>query len=117
MSIASKYNKGRSFNFTIPSHYQYRTLSELFERDGKNKIYPVKALYINKKSKFGYAPIVATDECLANLPHHLLDTVQEMMRDEQLVNAVNQGVFGFQIYTYENKNTKELCFSVNWVDM
>lgn len=117
MSIANKYNKTKVFTFTIPSEYQYRTLSELFEKNGKNKVYPVKALYINKKSKFGDAPIVATDECLVNLPSHLLDTVKEMMNDEELVDAVNENKFGFTIYTYENKNTKEICCSVNWVDM
>lgn len=117
MSIANKYNKTKVFTFTIPTEYQYKTLSELFEQNGKNKVYPVKALYINKKSKFGDAPIVATDECLVNLPSHLLDTVKEMMNDEELVDAVNENKFGFTIYTYENKNTKEICCSVNWVDM
>lgn len=117
MSIADKYNKTKVFNFTIPSEYQYHSLSDLFEKNGKNKTYPVKALYINKKSRYGDAPIVATDECLVNLPSHLLDTVKEMINDDELVDAVNAGKFGFTIYTYENKQRKELCFSVNWVDM
>lgn len=117
MGIANKYNKTKMFNFSIPQEYQYHTLSELFEQNGKDKVYPVKALYINKKSRFGDAPIVATDECLVNLPSHLLDTVKEMMNDEELVDAVNESKFGFTIYQYANKNTGELCFSVNWVDM
>lgn len=117
MSIADKYNKSKMFNFSIPSEYEYHTLSELYSDNGKKKVYPVKALYINKKSRFGDAPIVATDECLVNLPSHLLDTVKDMMKDDEVVDAVNESKLGFTIYQYENKNRNEMCFSINWVDM
>lgn len=118
MGIANKYNKTKVFTFTIPQEYTYCTLHDLYTKNGKNKVYPCKALYINKKSRFGDAPIVAIDEFLVNLPSHLLGTVQDMMNDEELVDAVNEGKFGFTIYTYENKNSRnEICYSVNWVDM
>lgn len=117
MGIANKYNKTKMFNFSIPQEYKYISLSELFQKNGKDKVYPVLAMYINKKSRYGDAPIVATDEFLVNLPSYLLDTVKDMMKDEELVDAVNESKFGFTIYQYANKNTGELCFSVNWVDM
>lgn len=116
MGIANKYNKVNLFEFTIPKDFEYRSLHDLFNDNGKDFVYEVRALYINKKSKFGESPIVATNQYLVNLPKHMTDTVKEMMRDEEFVNAVNSGTIGFTIYTYETKNRAELCYSVNWVD-
>lgn len=117
MGIANKYNKAKMFTFTIPSEYSYHTLSELYSKNGKEKVYLIKALYVNKKSRYGDAPIVATDECLVNLPSHLLDVVKQMMNDDEVVDAVTENKLGFTIYQYENNQKKELCFSVNWNDI
>ena len=68
MGIASKYNKGNGFNFRVPESFGYKTLDELYKKNGENHVYTVKALYINKKSQYGDAPVIATDECLVNAP-------------------------------------------------
>lgn len=117
MSIANKYNKSNIFNFKAPKDFEYWSLHDLFNNNGKDCVYEIKAMYINKKSKFGESPIIATTDCFVNLPSHLTDTVKEMMRDTEVVDAVNSGHLGFQIYTYETKNRKGLCYSVNWVDL
>lgn len=117
MGVANKYNKTKLFNFSIPSEYKYISLSELFQKNGKDKVYPVLAMYINKKSRYGDAPIVATDEFLVNIPSHLLDTVKDMMKDDEVIDACNEKKLGFSIYQYESKNNRELNFSINWVDM
>lgn len=117
MSIASKYNKTNLFNFEIPKEFEYKSLADLFNNNGKDFVYTVKAVYINKKSRFGESPVVATENCLVNLPKHLTDVAVEIMRDSETVDAINEGKFGFKIYTYETKNRSELCYSVNWVDI
>lgn len=116
MSIASKYNKTHVFTFQIPKDFEYRSLIDLFNNNGKNHVYKVNAIYINKKSRFGESPVVVTDTCLVNLPQHLTDVAREIMRDEETVTAINNGKFGFTIYPYETQNRKEVCYSVNWVD-
>lgn len=117
MSIASKYNKKVNvFTFSIPKDFEYRSLADLFNNNGKEHVYKVRAVYINKKSRFGESPVVATDDCLVNLPQHLTDVAREIMRDEETVNAINDCKFGFTIYPYETKNRKAVCYSVNWVD-
>lgn len=116
MSIANKYNKSNIFNFTTPKDFEYCSLYELFNHYGKDKVYEIKAMYINKKSMFGESPVIVTTDCFVNLPNHLTDTVKEMIKDTEVVDAVNDGHLGFQIYTYESKNCKELCYSINWVD-
>ncbi len=71
-------------------------------------------MYINTKSRYGDAPVVVTDECVVNLPSFLLDTVKEMIADDELTTAINSGMFGFKIYEYEGNNGYGL--SVNWLD-
>lgn len=117
MSIASKYNKGRNFTFQTPETFEYKSLEELFKSQGAKAVYAVKALYINSKSVYGDSPVAVTDTCIVNLPSHLLDVVSEMITDTELVEAVNNGRFGFSIYSYNSKNTNKTCYSVTWVDI
>lgn len=117
MSIAGKYNKVNKFTFQVPDDFKYKSLADLFNDNGEKHVYPVKAIYINKKSRYGDAPVIATDECLVNVPSHMLDTVKEMLEDEELVNAVNDDKFGFTIYPYNTGRAKGTFYSITWVDM
>ena len=115
MSIADKYNKSNFFTFTAPKGFEYRSLHDLFNNNGADFVYEIKAMYINKKSKYGESPVIATTDYFVNIPSHLTDTVKEMIKDAEAVDTINNGHLGFQIYTYETKHRKELCYSVNWV--
>lgn len=118
MSIANKYNRTKVFNFNIPQEFKYVSLSELFQKNGSNKVYKVNAIYINRKSRYADAPVVATDSELVNMPSHMTDTVKQMLQDDEVIEAVNKGKLGFTIYQYENKQQgHNLYFSINWVDM
>lgn len=117
MGIASKYNKGNGFNFRVPETFCYMGLDELFKQNGENHVYTVKALYINKKSQYGDAPVIATDECLVNAPSHLLDTVVEMIGDTEVHEAANDNKLGFTIYQYTTDKRKGVYYSIKWVDI
>lgn len=110
----SKFNKGSRYDFQIPKDFKFVSLHDLFNDNGKDFIYGVKGLYINRKSKYGDAPVVVTTNELVDLPKHLLDTVQEMRADKDVTDAINNDHVGFQIYTYEKDG--RVCYSVNWVD-
>ena len=116
MGIASKYNKGSQFTFKVPKEFKYCSLVDLYNNNGEGCVYEVKALFINKKSRYGDSGIVALSSCLVNLPQHLTDSVKEMLKDEELIEAVNNGKVGMEIYPYETEAREGLCFSVRWVD-
>lgn len=117
MSVASKYNKEKLFDFETPKDFKYESLSDLFTQNGKDKIYPVKALYINTKSRYGDAPVIVTDTCMVNVPGHMCDTVRAMMADIEAVEDINSGKVGFTIYQYQARGRNGLFFNVKWVDM
>lgn len=120
MSFADKYNKGeKKFNFDIPKTHEYHSLKELVEIEGEGVTHIIRAIYINKKSKYGDAPVIATDDCLVNLPQHLNDICVEMINDKETVDCINNGVCGFSIYSYiqTDKHGEHTYYSVNWVDI
>lgn len=116
MSYATKFNKSvNKFTFKQGDDVKYLSLEDLYNMS-ENKIYPVKALYINKKSMYGDAPcIVINEDTTVNLPKHLLDTVIDMINDEECVNAINNNEVEFEIYSYKDKSFNRTCYSVSWL--
>lgn len=110
-NIIGKYNKGNRFEFQTPDHFEYISLRELYQLQGKAQ-HKLNALYINTKSRYGDMGIAVTDTHLVNLPKHLTDTVKDMMNDSEFVKATNNHLIGFTVYQYEGTNG--LGYSVNW---
>lgn len=117
MSIASKYNHGTRFTYIMPENCGFRSLGSLIEDNGPGCVYTVRGMYVNHKSKYGDAPVVLIDDAFINLPKYLLDTCKQMLLDDEFIEAVNHEKVGFQIYTYTNKNSNALLYSVHWIDL
>ena len=113
-SIQKRYNKERVFNVDT-SKFDYYSLGEIYEND--NKIYQVRGIYINTRSHFDDAPVIATNDKYVNLPAHLLNTCKEILNDAQAIKAINDGYVGFSIYKYEKERYNKTCYSINWVDI
>ena len=115
MSYATKFNRGNKFTFKPVDDAQYVSLEDLYNKNPE-QIHDVKALYINTKSKFGDAPCVAIDPVIiVNLPKHLLETVKEMINDDECVDAINNNEVKFKIYSYKDKNFNKTCYGVEWL--
>lgn len=110
--VLNKYNKGGLYNHKTKGTEEYTSLEELYN-NFKDKPIKVLNFYINKKSLYGDYPIAVTENFLVNLPQHLLDTVLEMLQDEEVAEIANNGKLGMTIYKYKGK--KWGGYSVNWV--
>lgn len=119
MGIASKYNHGVKFNVQIPEDTPFASLADMYNNNGAGNVYLLRALYINKKSHYGDAPVAVVgdkeDFTRVNLPKFLLETVQQMLLDEEFIQAVNNKAIGFNIYPYDKDG--RTCFSVSWLDV
>lgn len=109
--VAEKYNKGARFTYKVPENAPYKKLEEV-RNEG---VITLRGLYINHKSQYGEAPVAMADGCYVNLPKHLTDTVKDMCRDSEVVDAINAGKVGFEVYDYVNNG--KTCYSVNWKDL
>lgn len=113
-NFASKYNKSVSkFSYKPEDKPDFKSLKNLYVDGGDNR-FPVLGVYINHKGKYGDAPVAVSKPYFINLPKHLTETVEQMLMDEDFINAVNRGQVSAEIYRYET-NGKE-CYSINWVD-
>lgn len=112
-NLLNKFNGGNRFEYDREVQREYVSLKELFTANGKEKVYPVHALFINKKSLFGDAPVIYSVNHIVNLPQHTLKMVEDIINSEEMVTAINERKIGFRIYTYTDVNNIER-YSVNW---
>lgn len=111
MMIAEKYNKGARFDYQMPENAPFKKLAEL----PQETVITCRGMFISHKGKYGDSPVALIDGAYVNLPSHLTNTVSEMLKDSELVDAVNAGKVGFKVYSYVNN--EKTCYSVNWVDL
>lgn len=116
MSVLAKYQENNlpRFEFDNEKVREFVNLQKLNEQFPK-QTFVIHAMFINKKSRYGDAPVLVLDDFSVNLPQHLTDTVKAMIQDIELVEAVNKRQIGFKIYTYQG--THGIGFSVNWVEL
>lgn len=114
----SSLNKNVVFTFKPDPTAPYMKLAELLAaNDGDlTVIYPVRALYINTKSKFGTQCSAALDECLVNLPAHKVEDVQAILAEPDAVAQINAGECGFRIRPYVDNNGVDRL-TIDWVDL
>ena len=95
-NIINKYGSAfPEYNFPERER-EFAKLSELSE----DTVYPILALFINTKGKFGDQGVIYTQDKIVNLPKHLLELVKEMRADNDVTQAINEGQLGFEVYSY-----------------
>lgn len=117
MSISRFNNEVVKFDFEPSKDFEFKTLEELYKTNGKEKVYTVKGMFINDKSRYGDSPIVVGETSFINLPKHLLNVVNEIRQDNKLVDDINNNKVGFTIYEYHQEKYNRTCYSVNWIDL
>lgn len=116
MSFASRYNRGSKFDINTDG-FKYISLQDLQDPADLEKVFPLLGIYINKKSKFGDAPVAIIQGFFVNLPKHLNDDVKEMLSDPETVDDIKAGRCGFSIREYDDKTYNRHCYSVEWCDI
>lgn len=111
-------NKTNVFKFHPDETAPYLKLKDLRQaNDGDlDKIYTVRALYLNNKSKYGMQCVAALDEVLVNLPAHKVDDVRAILSEPDAVEQINDGRCGFKIRAYVDGNGVDR-FTIDWADI
>lgn len=115
LNTINQYNNKVLYNYDSEAERTYCNLKDLFEGNGSGVAYPIEALFINEKSKFGNSPVIVSGSYLVNAPSHLLETVEAMRKDEVLTQHINDRKVGFTVYEYENQYG--IRYSLNWVEI
>lgn len=116
MSFASKYNHDKP-KFDVPRREcEWITLAELHKRR-PDVDHPLRAVLINRKSKYGNNPVLVTGGYAVHAPRHLLKTVEAILNDADDVAAINAGKVGFRVREYTTRDGLGTGLSVDWVDL
>ena len=115
LSVA-KFNNNNVFGIDT-SNYKYVDLDTLYNTDPTAK-HKVLGFFVNSKGKFGAEPsAILENNLIANLPRHLLDTVNQMLDDNRYIEYIKEGHVGFTIYQYHTNKYNKDAYSVTWLDL
>lgn len=118
MKNAEKYNKkANKFTYQMPENAGFYSLKDVYANDKNALPLKLRGLYINTKSKFGKQAIALTDNYYVTLPNHLICVVEDMLKDDDFINAVNSSLVYFDIEKYYSKRYNKECYNVTWIDM
>ena len=118
-SFSKKFNTEKLFNIETED-FEYMSLEDLAkatESYEEPPVFVIRGVYINRKSLYDPAPVIALDDYYVNLPSHLLPACEEMLHDRLAIDAINAGACGFRIEKYFQKRYQRECYSVEWVDI
>lgn len=110
--LLNKYsNGGAKFEYDNEKEREYIKLGEL----DMSKTYPIEALFINTKGKFGDQGVIISGDYIVNLPNHLTEMIEDMRKDDEMVEAINDRLFDFEIYEFESKKYNRKSHGINLV--
>lgn len=98
------------------SNFKWVTLKKLYDTDPQAK-HEVLGLFTNNGGKYGTEPVAIIDGFLVNLPRHLLDTVQQMLDSNEIVQYIKDKHVAFTIYQYHSSKYNRDAYSIEWLDI
>lgn len=121
MSFAKKHKKGVIDWGVNTDNFEYFKLQELFEMNGADQLYVLKGVFINKNKpekqlkEFGASPVGILENKLVNLPNHMLSEVEDILKDEEDIEAIMNGEAVFKIRQYESH--AKTCYGIDWQEV
>ena len=120
MSFAKRHNKERMFDVDTEGLEYFKPV-EAYASYGKNAVYKVEALYINKGGKYDDAPVAVVScegvQFMLNLPAHTTTEVTEILSSREDIDDIKAGKVGLKLYPYHSKTYNKDCYGVTWVDL
>lgn len=120
MSFASKHNTGDNWGVDT-TDYTYVSCKEAFAKNGKDFVYPLRGLFINKKNNSEYGPsnVIITADAdggfFLNAPNNWLSMFEEILKSDEDIEAIKNEKVGFTIKQF--KAHGRLCHCPYWLDL
>lgn len=108
---------------------RYISLEALYKKNGPNKVYEGKAIWIRHAktdengeiidgSMYKENPVITIEDVFVNIPHHQLKQVNALLSSDVIIDEVDSGHFGFTIREYDNEYKKgEKAYAANWCNI
>lgn len=121
MSFAKKHKKGAIDWQVDTSGFEYFKLKDLYDMNGSDEMYTLKGVFVNRNKsekqlkEFGASPVGILEDKLVNLPNHMLNEVEDILKDEEDITAIMNGEAVFKIREYESHG--KTCYGIDWQEV
>ena len=118
MSFAKRHKKGLIDWGVNTEDFEYFKLQDLFEMNGEDEVYVLKGVFINKNKtekqlkEYGASPVGILADKFINLPNHMINEVEEIMKCEEDIDDILAGNAKFKIRAYESHG--KTCYGIDW---
>ena len=120
MSFAEKHNRTRIFEIETEG-LEYLKPEEAFNKYGKDTVYRLDALFINRKGNYDDAPVAVVttnnDQFMLNMPAHMTEEVEKILADPTDIKDIKSGKVGIKLRPYHQKKFNRDCFGQEFVDI
>lgn len=121
MSFAKKHKKGAIDWGIDTKDFEYFKLENLYEMNGPEETYVLKGVFVNRNKpekmmkEYGASPVGILEDKLINLPNHMLEEVEGILKDEEDIESIINGEAVFKIRQYESHGKN--CYGIDWQEV
>lgn len=114
----TKFNKNELLFNDNERFEEFKTLEELYNANGKDTNYLVKGVY-TYEGVYGLGCFVKSDGFNISLPNHMAKTIEEIRKDSESVEEINNNKVGLNIYSYmiPDKYPNKTFYSINFIEI
>ena len=118
MGFAEKYNMCNTIFDIDIKDFEFMDGYTFIAMFGGNAV-KIDGLYINKKGRYNDHPvaIIADKKILLDLPSHMTDTVNEVLKDAESIDLIKKGLVGLKAHEYVDKKYNKQCVGFDWCDL
>ena len=118
MGFAEKYNKFNTIFDIDIKDFEFMDGYAFIEKYGDDVV-KIDGLYINKKGLYKDHPVAISEseKILLDLPSHMTDTVNEVLRDAESINLIKKGLVGIKAHEYIDSKYHKRCIGFDWCDL
>lgn len=93
--------------------FTFKKLSDFYNMGVKTV--RVFGFFFTKSEEYGLQPVAIARNCLINLPKHKKDTISDMLKNADCVNAIKNGECSLKIREYKSKYGKT-CYDFDFIN-
>lgn len=95
-------NKGKRFTFNS-DELEFANLADIITEKKGNFKAVVRGCFVYD-AKHGKRPAIITDKVIINVPNHLVKTVEQILANDDMIDAINRGECVIESYQYKDKD-------------
>ena len=93
--------------------FTFKKLSDFYNQG--IKVIQVFGFFFTKSENYGLQPIAITKDCLVNLPKHKTETISDMLKNGDCVNAIKNGECSLKLREYKS-NYNKICYDFDFIN-